>query len=209
MISVLRNYPSTLVVTTLALLVWAVPSLGSLLETNFALIGEGQWWRIWTGHLVHFDGGHLFWDLMMFVALGSVCERQHPRLFPIAWFVLATGVTLGLAMFCDGIGSYRGLSGIDTGLFVWLASERVFRSCIDRERVTAFAWLLALIGLTGKLVFETVTGQTLFVDSSGFTPLVEAHLAGVMFGFICSLIVFASARDEEISLDERFVRCGK
>ncbi len=182
-----RPYQCTIGVSLSALLIWAIPGAGSWFELDYQRVAEGQWWRIWTGHLTHFDGNHLFWDLLMFVGLGAACERIQPRHFPFALAAMMVGVTASVGWWCDEIRCYRGLSGIDTGLFVWFVSHQCQVYWARNQRWMLLLGSIALLGLISKLVFEAMTGQTLFVDSSGFTPLVESHLAGAACGLGCSV----------------------
>ena len=176
------RFPTTILVASAALVAFAYPSVGSLCEVDFDLIGDGQWWRIFTGHFTHFDGSHLFWDLLMFVVLGVACESRHGRWFPFAMLAMATGITGAIAMTCNNINVYRGLSGIDTGLFVWFVIDQCCSHWSLQERATALLYLAPAIALVGKSIFEATTGQTLFVDSSSFTPLVQSHVAGAAIG---------------------------
>ena len=191
----LQSCRITIAVAVLAVLAWAIPIVSAAMEIDFHLINNGQWWRIWTGHLTHYDFDHLFWDLLMFVVLGTICERTDPRRFPLKLIAIMTGVTIAVVVFCDGIVIYRGLSGVDTGLFVWFVIAQSRRCWIDRQRATAMLWSGALLALLGKLTFEATTGQTLFVDASGFAPLVESHLAGAGFGIGCYAMPIKTPKD--------------
>ena len=191
-LSPLKKYPVTIAIAVLALLAFASPMLTAWLQLDFTAVADGQWWRMFTGHLTHFGGHHLFWDLLMFVVLSAACERQHRRHFGIATVFMMAGISLGIWVFCDDITVYRGLSGLDTGLFVWFVSDQCRQSFRQRDRVTMLLWLAPLAGLVGKLLFEAITGQTLFVDSSTFKPLVEAHLAGAVLGGVLSYVRLSS-----------------
>ena len=158
-----------------------------MLQVDFQAIAGGQWWRIWTGHLTHFDGNHLFWDLMMFAGLGAVCERRHPKQFKLAMMVMAACITAWISMACEEITLYRGLSGIDTGLFVWFVADHAIDAWQRRDRFSSLMWAVPCAALMAKLIYEAKTGQTLFVDSSGFTPLVQSHLAGAVVGLTLSV----------------------
>lgn len=183
----LRRFPVTITVSLVALLIHFVPALNEFFQLDFDAVAGGQWWRIWTGHLTHFGREHLFWDLLMFVGLAGACERTCPRQMPTAVALMAAGISLAVGLFCADVGTYRGLSGIDTGLFVWFAGMRSLKSLDDRDPFSGLLWAVPFAGLIGKLLFELATGQTLFVDSSGFVPLVESHLAGVVIGILFCL----------------------
>lgn len=183
-LSTLRHYPTTLTIAAISLFAFAFPSLSQQLQLDFNLVQEGEWWRVWTGHMTHYGGGHLFWDLLMFVALGAACEKNHSSRFAPALALMAVGISATIGLCCNEIDTYRGLSGLDTGLFVWFVTDQARRCWRATERLSAAFWLMPCLGLVGKLIFEAVTGQTLFVDSSHFTPLVESHLAGAMIGLL-------------------------
>jgi len=182
-----RAYRCTLAIAVAAVASWALPTLASDWTLHFERLADGQWWRLWTGHCTHYDTSHLFWDLLMFVVLGAACERRHQGTF--AAVLAAMMGTLGFAiwLWCPDVTQYRGLSGLDTGLFVWFVSDRIRDSWQACEPLVSGAWLALCIGLIGKLLFEATTGQTLFVDSTNFQPLVESHLAGAVCGLAFGL----------------------
>lgn len=185
----LLSVPVTLVGAIAALGIAASPSLASALELNFESVADGRWWQLITGHFTHYDGNHLFWDLLMFVGLGFACEQRHGKWFAPAILVTMLAIAAGIRLFCPDITTYRGLSGLDTGLFVWFVADQCRDRIKEADYKAMLLWLVPSLGLLGKMVFEAVTGQTLFVDSSGFVPLVESHLAGAVAG----LIVFAAS----------------
>ncbi len=180
-----RDIRFTMIVSVLAILAYAVPSLSQAMELDFMAVAAGQWWRMWTGHLTHYDGQHLFWDLLMFVVLGAACERNHRRGFAPAVISVVFVMSVAISLLCPEIVVYRGLSGLDTGLFVWFIGDQCRRCWREDDRFVAMMWLVPCVGLTAKLLFEATSGQTLFVNASNFTPLVETHLAGAALGFAC------------------------
>jgi rhomboid family GlyGly-CTERM serine protease len=181
--------------SVVAIVAHFLPAVGNGLQLDFALTAQGQWWRIWTGHLTHYEASHLFWDLLMFVVLGSACERSHPQIFG-SYLVLMLAAISAVIGYCCDVSVYRGLSGIDTGLFAWFAADQIRNAWAERDRIGLLLWLLAVSGLVGKLAFEIATGQTLFVDSRNFTPLVESHLAGLLTGLAASLAASGSGKTD-------------
>jgi rhomboid family GlyGly-CTERM serine protease len=196
--SLWRNYRVTIIVSTVALLAYASSTLSLWLELDFSAVASGQWWRIWTGHLTHYDGQHLFWDLLMFAVLGAACERQHHRRFALGLALMMAGVSAAIALWCEEITIYRGLSGVDTGLFVWFVADQCRACWLERDRATALLWLVPGAALVAKLLYEATTGQMLFVEANTFTPLVESHLAGVATGFLCSCMPLQRAQETGI-----------
>ncbi|QEG00264.1 Rhomboid family protein [Stieleria maiorica] len=172
----------TLAVSAIAILAHVVPNLAAVLQLDFASAAAGQWWRLLSGHLTHYDSQHLFWDVLMFVVLGAACERQHPKLFGVSLLVMALGISATVALVCKDVSGYRGLSGIDTGLFVWFIGDQIRHCLAGRDRLFAGFWISMATLLVAKLLYEFVTGAVLFVDADGFKPLIESHLAGAVFG---------------------------
>jgi rhomboid family GlyGly-CTERM serine protease len=125
-------------------------------------------WRMVTGHLVHWNHEHLLWDLLAFIALGIACERRHRAAFHATLTASAMVIPIAVWVFAPGIAAYRGLSGIDSALFVLLLL--LYRSPITLVLGGAF---LAKIG------FELVTASAVFAgDLGGAVPVPVAHLAG-------------------------------
>lgn len=189
----LQTYRLTILLSLFAIVAWTSPLLSQWMELNYLLVADGQWWRLWTGHLTHYDGSHLFWDLLMFAVLGAACEEKHPRRFGFGLIVMMAGVAGIVGLRCDEITVYRGLSGLDTGLFVWFVADQCRRCWMERDRLAALVWSSAVLGLISKLVFEATTGQTLFVESANFTPMVESHLAGAALGLLCAMLAYRTS----------------
>ena len=175
-----KHYRFTIAITASTLVVFFNPILTGWLQLEFAAVSNGQFWRVLTGHITHYDTPHLFWDLLMFGVLAGLCERAHPKIFP--WLLGLSALSISAVVACTGTVVYRGLSGVDTALFVWIAADQIRSSLQSNDRLTASIWMLPIFGLVGKLIFETATGATLFAQSSSFNPLVESHLAGVVAG---------------------------
>jgi rhomboid family GlyGly-CTERM serine protease len=187
-----RHTMVTAVVTTV---IFAFPALTASLQLDFDSVMSGQWWRLLSGHLTHYDGQHLFWDLLMFVVLGAICERQNKKLFGVFLVIMAIVVSLTVMFSSNGISEYRGLSGIDTGLFAWLTITQL-RTCLNgRDRYFAAFWATSGLLLIGKLGFEMLTGDILFVQADGFKPIVESHLAGAAVGALVAVAAASRGND--------------
>jgi len=181
-----RGLAVTASVALAAVAIQVFPTWASLLQFDRLAILDGQWWRMLTGHLTHWTVDHLAWDLAMFVLLGAMVEsRSRSRLVALC-LVSAIGISLLVLGGHPELRTYRGLSGIDTALFVYVAADQLasaWRQCRWVEGVLP-ATLLA--GFGGKLLYELVTGRTLFVDSqtAGFVVVIAAHAAGAATGAI-------------------------
>lgn len=164
-----------------SLLVAAWPRLAEAAQLDRALVAR-QPWRILTGHVAHFSGTHLAYDLVVLLALGWVCETRWPA---------RTRASLGLAMLAcsaavllgaPGLDTYRGLSGLDSALFVLLAAR------LGAERGSPALPVLAGLALLAKTGYELRTDVALFAGADRFVPVPIAHVAGAAVGLLLGLL---------------------
>lgn len=177
--SVIRAAPwATLLVAALALGVaaWRGPFAETQLVYERAAVLQGEWWRLWTGHLVHFGASHLFWNLAVLVPAGAWAERLSPAR------------TRGLLLFAPGlIGAalvvldptlvrYAGLSGLAAALLAWLAITQLAAGTADR-----WFWRSVLALLAAKIGLELLAERPAFARFSvpGVHAVPIAHVAGV------------------------------
>jgi rhomboid family GlyGly-CTERM serine protease len=176
------------VTAALALLAVAASLFGEwsqLLTYDRVQIAAGELWRFVTGHLVHWNGDHLLWDVVVLGVLGALVEQRDRRALTATLLLSAVAISAAVWM-CDPLTvQYRGLSGVDSALFGFVAPLLFVES--RRNRQTAVSWLVAALatGFVAKVGWEIVTGQTLFVDSAaaGFVPLPLVHAVGAIVGF--------------------------
>lgn len=169
----LKSIPWLTVTTALCTLLLAGASLGGFAQYDRSAILRGEVWRLVTGHFSHWSPSHLGYDLFAFAILGAICERRDRRLFAAVSVATAFAVSLFLLMFRSDVEIYRGLSAIDSAL--WMLA--VFGL---GERHPRLAVLLASLFLA-KVIIEAGSGS-LFVD--GITVLPVVHLIGAALGSI-------------------------
>lgn len=83
-----------------------------------AAIADGEWWRLFSGHWLHGDGGHLGWNLVALLLLSGLVESRG-RWLLLACLLLGSLVVdavLGLAM--PDLAYYCGLSGVLNALLL-------------------------------------------------------------------------------------------
>ena len=143
-------------------------------------IFNGEFWRLMTGHLVHCSPAHVFWDLIVFLSIGVILERiVRPAKFLGHLIIMAIGISLCLLVLEPNLQYYRGLSGLDSALFITLMVSMIARNEGNRAQK---AIILALIpAFAGKCLFEFFTGNSAFVSdyAVGFSALPSAHLIGL------------------------------
>lgn len=175
-------------VMAVALIVSSFTGLGEWLQFEPAAHGSGEWWRGVTSHFTHCSPDHLAWNLFAFGALGAACEHRDRRglLWVLALCTVAVPLTLWLLQ--PDLPSYRGLSGLASGCFTYLAA-RIAREALAREERWRAVAAVGLLGLfAAKTMFELVRGESVFVDgmTAGFIPVPLAHgVAGAM-GLVAS-----------------------
>ncbi len=174
----------TLCLAAIAGVIALVPEAAALLQFDRHAVASGYWWQVFSGHFVHWNHEHLFWDLSVFVVLGSICECRDRRRYVLT--LIAAGLSIPLVVWAlvPGLQTYRGLSGLDTALFALLAIGIVQEKWRERQ----WTWMLLIGGLlaafASKTGFELFTGGTIFVDANAanFQPVPLAHVVGAAIG---------------------------
>lgn len=152
----------------------------SLAEGAFYLrtgIFEGQWWRLWTGHWVHYNASHFGWNLLVFLPVGIWAERIAPWVTRVFLSLAPAIVSVLLLILDPGLERYGGLSGVAAGAVVLLSGLQLERG----RGEPAWVWfgVLALVG--AKIAWELVTSETLLVASGADVRNVPiAHLGGIL-----------------------------
>lgn len=180
-----------LMIAIIALLIAASPATTEALQFDRAKIVVGQWHRLLTCHLTHFGASHLAWDVAVFVVQAMLATMIDARRTAATLALAGIVIPLGVLLCLPALQTYRGLSGIDSALFVLLAILVLRRSLTHHRRSMTGVTLLCLVAFGTKTAFECLTSQTLFVKpSEHFTPVPLAH----MIGAACGAIMGAGAR---------------
>jgi rhomboid family GlyGly-CTERM serine protease len=174
-------------IAALALLAWVASVFPSALELDRAALADGEWWRLWTGHLVHGSAAHYVCNVGALAALGFVLGG----LGRLLW--LAPLVGLGLFFACSEVEWYYGLSA---ALHGWLIVEALAPACAARrashdgqrsrrqrgrkQRV----WALLAFGVFTKAGLEATFGTSLLTDGVDFggPVLYVSHFVGAVVG---------------------------
>jgi rhomboid family GlyGly-CTERM serine protease len=180
-----RSRAVPLLLSAIAVFLYLVPDLQEVLQYDRGAIRGGEIWRLVTGHWTHTSFDHLVLDVVTFLALAMICDRLDRLAFHRT---IAAGLVLipgALWIFQPSLATYRGLSGLDSALFV-LATLLLYRDAkSDPETWAHWPAGLALLLFSTKVAFEMVTGHALFVQSTeAMTVVPLAHLAGALSGFV-------------------------
>ena len=178
-----------LAILGMALFASATPLAAEAWEYNRESILHGEWSRLLTGHLTHWNFDHFVWDAATLLVLGVACVWRSVGRTVSALLGSAVAISASLVWLQPDVATYRGLSGLDSALFTLLAAM------IWRESRRTGRWKLgtvaiaAALGFLAKAAYESATGATLFVDSANadFIPLASAHLIGGVVGALVGL----------------------
>jgi rhomboid family GlyGly-CTERM serine protease len=167
--------PVLLLAALPAILLWLAPAAHPGLLYERTAILQGEWWRLWSGHWVHFSASHLGWNLAVLLGAGAWLERLQPGWL---WRYILAGAPLVSAILILGepaMQTYGGLSGLATGVVMLLALVQLGRNSRDR------LWWAGVIGLIAlKLGFDATHPAPLFSRFGSPTVRVSvlAHVAG-------------------------------
>jgi rhomboid family GlyGly-CTERM serine protease len=166
----------TLFLVGMALLVYAIPSLGDLFVYDRQAILGSEWWRLWTAPLVHFSGSHLGWNLLVFGAAGWAIENARYRKFWLVCGIAAIGPGLLFLLVTPQLAVYGGLSGLATGALAYLCLCEMAKTGKSRP-----VWLAILLLMGMKILVEAARDEALFVQIAGipFRVLPLVHAVGV------------------------------
>ena len=162
------------------LLAFAPTRHGTLLLDRGAL-HDGEVWRLWSGHWVHFSASHLAWNLIVLVAAGAWLERVRPGL--LLRHIAVAAPLLGLLVLAaePRLHTYGGLSGLATAVIVLLGLHQLRTAGSARW---LWAGVLALVAL--KTTHDVTRADTLLVKFSqpGVRPSSTAHAAGALIALL-------------------------
>lgn len=144
-------------------------------------VAEGEFWRLITGHWMHSDPMHGFWDIGALAFLGSMLEQRLQGKLVLALLIGNLGVNLWLWWGEPELRYYCGLSGIlNTLLAVGLVNL-----WYDLRHPLV---LLIGLGAVAKIVLEISTGQALLTETT-WASVPETHAAGFLSGLLGSYFI--------------------
>ena len=157
--------------------VFAWPALEAWLIYDRLAIGNGEWWRLVTGHLVHLSPSHLFMNLAALIVVGAIIERGRYRRVPELALTAALAIGLVLYLAQPSLRFYGGLSGLLTAAVAYVA----LNGLSDRG---PWRWvcIAGVVLLTLKLACELALEGSLFLAASPgeFEPIPLSHVTGAI-----------------------------
>ncbi len=139
-------------------------------------VNAGEWWRLWSAHLVHTDSQHLGWNLGLLLVLGTVAHRAKMVRATLIYLLFSMPlISLGLLVLYPELQWYAGLSGVLHGLIALILLARFHPA----------AWL-GLGLLATKLTLEQANLWP--APTTGYSVVSEAHVLGFLCGMTGGLI---------------------
>lgn len=167
---------ATLAAASLALVCFFLPGVGVNLLYERAAMLRGEWWRLGTGHWVHFSGSHLFWNLAVLVPAGIWAERLNPARLRLLLLVVPWVIGVALLVFDPALETYGGLSGLAAAVLAFLALTQ-----LAAGKDSPWFWRAVLVFLALKICAEFLAERPLFARfySPDIHAVPLAHLIGV------------------------------
>lgn len=167
---------------------------GNTVETALSYqrdaVSQGEWWRFYTGNLVHFTTYHVIINVAGLLFAAAFLFRYLPlALWTANLFLIPLAVTLGIFWFDPQYTEYRGFSGV---LYGMLAA-----GLLAAWRQQPLLYLAAFAMLLGKIVYEQLPGydRDYLLQQIGVPVATNAHLYGVCAGiFVASVYALISIR---------------
>jgi rhomboid family GlyGly-CTERM serine protease len=158
-------------------MLWGEAARGAL-RYDRAALAAGQFWRLFTAHVVHLNLRHALVNVLGLALLWALFARDYSaRQWLTIVLAAALAIDAGLWLLDSTVQWYVGSSGVLHGI---LAAGTLAQ--LRRRRPEG--WVLALI-LAGKLLYEHFAGPLPF---SGSGPvIVTAHVFGVLGGTVAAL----------------------
>ena len=175
-----------LVVTLAAVVIQFNGAWRPLLIYDRTAVMQGEWWRIWTGHLVHFGWPHFVCDAGLFLILGRLIERVYPVISRTALVAMPVVIAVTLYWLDPAMVRYGGLSAVNFGLLLFLAGRGWKKNWVD------WFWPAVLAIYVAEVILETVYGHghgggMIQFDDPSVRVGTAAHIGGGACGVLAWL----------------------
>jgi rhomboid family GlyGly-CTERM serine protease len=152
-----------------------------MLRYDRARLGDGELWRLLTGHLIHLDVSHAALNLAGLALMWALFFGDYS---PRKWLAILAGAAVaidaGFWFLEPRLAWYVGLSGVLHGVMSGGTWAHVRRRDWD-------AWILAAF-LVAKLLWEQTHGALPLSGPAGsLRVVVDAHLYGAIGGLVVAL----------------------
>ena len=165
-----------------AVIIQTIPGLRADLIYDRTALADGELWRAWTGHLIHFGWPHLVVDAGLLVILGWFGERRYPAFTRWSLLLMPPFVSAAIFWFEPAMQRYAGLSAVNLGLLMYVAGQGWRRDWTD------WFWPAVIAIYIGELLFEHYRGGqgggAIRFDDATIRVATGAHLASAAYALI-------------------------
>lgn len=159
-----------------------LPSLRPVLLYDRAGLAAGEFWRLWTGHLVHFGWPHFFVDAGLLAILGWSGERPYPSFTRWGLLLMPPFISAVIWWFDPTMERYGGLSALNLGLLLYVAAQGWRRNWTD------WFWPAVIAIYVGELALEYYRGGhgggAIRFDDASIRVATGAHLASAVYAVL-------------------------
>ncbi|WP_438482312.1 rhombosortase [Oleiharenicola lentus] len=181
-----------LAATALALLIQLNPAWRDALLYDRHALAQGEWWRLWSGHFVHFGWPHFVADAGLLFILGWLLDARHRLFGAIALVAMPLFISAILYRFDPEMIRYGGLSALNLGLLIYYALQGWQRNWAD------WFWPAVLVIYVGEVIYEIVKGGRgggmIAFDDPAIKVATSAHLASAVYALAAWGVVWAVRR---------------
>jgi rhomboid family GlyGly-CTERM serine protease len=175
------------------LVLFSLQSIQSSLIFDHEKIVNGEYWRLISGNFVHVSYLHTLMNAFGILLLRQLF-KEHLKTNELITFLPLAGISIGtgLYVFSPDIQKYAGFSGILYGYFFYTA-------CLSIYHKNYHYGVPVVIVVCGKTFYEKflVTPSTTTEAFFDMPIAIDAHLYGLIFGFIYFLILILLKNNEK------------
>lgn len=162
-----------------ALVVQLAPGWREALIFERSAITQGQLWRGWTGHAVHFGWPHFIADGGLLLIIGWTLGREFPRASWLGLLLMPPFISAVIYFLDPEMTRYAGLSAVNLGLLLLLAARGWTGNLRD------WFWPAIVVIYVVELSYEIWKGGQgggfITFDDPGVKVATSAHLAAVAY----------------------------
>jgi rhomboid family GlyGly-CTERM serine protease len=175
----------TLSILVLSIICYALPEISSTFIYDRTAILQGEIWRLFSSHLVHFSNLHLFYNLVSFGIAGLIIEHQGYRDYALLCLLMAFFISVFLIILKPDMQYYGGLSGLAYGSIYYIALFGLNESPAWRLICIVTIFLLPL-----KIILEIYLGESIlpYLGQQNFTAMPLSHIIGCLVALLLFFI---------------------
>ena len=183
----------TLMVMLITIIIYYLPGGFDLFVLDRMLVQQGEWWRLVSGHFTHYSFEHFFLNLLLFVPVSFVIERQKKFEYYLLIPILIIALDSYQWIFMKEMIRYAGLSGILTGIAGYL-----FLVEINKTVAVKIQWYILLFLLVLKILYEFYSHESVFIEGQQqvFSVVPEVHAMSLVTAIIYFMFLNRSSKKE-------------